>query len=274
MQTFKNLDQLLRKYAANGLILFSLLTVIGCSPQLNIGEEKGNTIHSSPHLKFESDKLSGLIEYKGFIVRYDSTHRVPAFVMHRVTPQQLSDSLGIKARRSNRFWVDEMRLASKSATSEDYRKSGFDRGHHAPAGDFVYSQRLKDESFVYSNISPQKAGLNRGPLAKIERRIREKVEDCKCRAYVITGTHFENEKPQAIGSNQVGVPDYVYKLVYYPKTSHMFAFLLDNRLGKYSRDLFEYQKTVDDIEALTQENFFDRLDDALENELEKKRTTF
>ncbi|MCE7996910.1 MAG: DNA/RNA non-specific endonuclease [Roseivirga sp.] len=274
MQTFKIQNRFLRKYAANGLMLFSLFLVIGCSPQLNPGKGGGNRVNSSPHLKFETDALSDLIRYQGFVVRYDYLHRVPTFVIHRITPQQLSDSAGIKAKRSNRFWVDKTRLVSKSATSDDYRKSGFDRGHHAPAGDFVYSQELKDESFVYSNISPQKAGLNRGPLAKIERQIREKAEVCKCRAYVITGTHFESNTSNSIGSNQVGVPDYVYKLVYYPKTSHMFAFLLDNRLGKYPGDLSQYQKTVDDIEALTQEDFFDRLDDALEDKLEKKRLTF
>lgn len=236
--------------------------------------QEGYQAPSSPHLRFEGDQLADLIDYKGFVVKYDPTHRIPAFVIHRVTPHQLSDSSGIKAKRSNRFWVDQNRLGSKSATSADYRKSGFDRGHHAPAGDFVYSQQLKDESFVYTNISPQKPGLNRGPLAKIERQIREKVEACKCNAYVVTGTHFEVGPENTIGDNQVGVPSHIYKLAYFPDNGKMYAFLLDNRLKEYLGDLFHHQQTVDVIEALTQQDFFDQLHDDLEDQLEKKLSSF
>lgn len=251
-----------------------LLVTCGCSPAMKVLMEPGHQLSTIPHLRFESDNTEKLMVYEGFVVKFDSSHKVPGFVTQVITPEQLTDSLGIKAKRSNRFWVDQSIIAGLSATSADYRKSGYDRGHHAPAGDFVYSQSLKDESFVYTNISPQNAKLNRGPLAKLEKQVREKVDACQCNAYVITGTHFEDKAIKTIGTNEVGVPDYIYKVIYYPELGRMYAFLLDNRLKEYLGDLFHHQQTVDAIEALTGEDFFDQLQDALETALEKKLSSF
>ncbi|GAB5526507.1 MAG: hypothetical protein Roseis2KO_43790 [Roseivirga sp.] len=236
--------------------------------------EKGTKPSSNPHLRFENDATEKLIIYDGFVVKYDTANRVPGYVMHRITPRQLSDSAGFKAKRSNRFWVDQLNLDSYSATSGDYRKSGYDRGHHAPAGDFVYSQSLKDESFVYSNISPQNPKLNRGALVKVENRIRERVADCSCVAYVITGTHFEPSKAKSIGTNQVGVPTYIYKIAFYPQLGQMFGLVLDNTAAEYAKDLFHFQKSIDAIELLTGEDFFEKLDDNIESKLEKQVSKF
>jgi endonuclease G len=252
-----------------------LILASGCSPKTGIVMQADTQPSTNPHIRFETDNLNELIAYDGFVVKYDRKHRVPAFVMHRITPGQLSDSAGVKAKRSNRFWIDQLNLADDSATAQDYRKSGYDRGHHAPAGDFVYSQSLKDESFVYSNISPQNAKLNRGALVKIERRIREKIMDCNCVGYVITGTYFDpSKKPKSIGENNVGVPTYIYKIAFYPKLAKMYGLVLDNTARQYSKDLFSFQKSIDAIELLTGEDFFEKLRDDIENRLEKQLSQF
>jgi endonuclease G len=54
----------------------------------------------------------------------------------------------------------------------DYTNSGFDRGHLAPAGDMKWSETAMDESFLMSNISPQKPAFNRGIWKKLEEKIR------------------------------------------------------------------------------------------------------
>ena len=254
--------------------MIPLLFMFSCSPTFNLQLKEGYNSPQNPHLRFEGDDDEGLILYKGFVVKYDSVHKVPSFVIHRLSPQQLSDSAGIEAKRKNRFWVDEKRLAGISATSKDYRKSGFDRGHHAPAGDFVFSQAANDESFVYTNISPQNPKLNRGALSRIESGIREKVRDCNCTAYIITGTYFENLRTETIGEHGVGVPKYIYKLAFFPDKGRMYAFLLDNTKTEFNDDLFRYQRSVDAIELLTEEDFFDQIEEAQQNKLEEKVTTF
>lgn len=265
----------LAKVSIRNVFLVCLISLIaGCSPKIRVLMQDDYKRPSNPHLRFESDNEESLIVYKGFVVKYDTAHRVPSFVVHRIIPLQISDSVGIKAKRKNRFWIDQFNLADYSATSQDYSKSGYDRGHHAPAGDFVYSQTLNDESFVYTNISPQNAKLNRGVLAKLEGRIREKVLNCNCAAYVITGTYFQGAQNDMIGGNKVGVPTHIYKIVFFPQLGQMYAFLLDNKASDYAKDLFHHQKSVDDIEELTSEDFFELLRDEVESKLEKRVSTF
>lgn len=254
-------------------VYFTLLAGVLCgfaaSGQQAVGLVSDN---ANAHLQYESDLPERFIVYRGFVVRYDTAHRVPLFTIHRVTPEQLQDSAGHRAARSDDFWIDD-RLSAFSASARDYYKSGYDRGHHAPAGDFVRSQRLQDESFVYSNISPQNPKLNRGVFSDLEKEIRLRVEQCTCDAYVVTGTFFSADAVKTIGDRGVGVPDVIYKLAYYPAKKTAIAFQFPNNLERYGR-LAEYQKTVDDIEQLTGEDFFDALPDETENKLERQKRRF
>jgi len=249
-------------------IVALILLITGCQAQ----RHNIDTITRSdnPHLRFESDPLEQFIEYRGYVVSYDSAHKVPRFTIHLLTPKQITDSAGTWAKRSDRFWIDP-RLGDLSATSADYYKSGYDRGHHVPAGDFVYSQRLKDESFALTNVSPQVPELNRGVFAALEQRIRDRVRDCNCEAYIITGTIFLRPGNETIGEGQVGIPSHIFKLVYYPSRRRMYAYRFPNYLGTYSDDIRDYQYTVDELEQLCEEDFFDRLPDDIETKLEKAK---
>lgn len=54
----------------------------------------------------------------------------------------------------------------------EYKHSGYDRGHLAPAEDFAYDYELLERTFNYVNVIPQEPKLNRGPWSKYERLIR------------------------------------------------------------------------------------------------------
>ena len=56
--------------------------------------------------------------------------------------------------------------------NEDYTRSGYDRGHLAPAGDMKWSAKAMRESFYLSNICPQKPKLNRGIWKDLEEQCR------------------------------------------------------------------------------------------------------
>ncbi len=219
-------------------------------------------------LKFESDSIDLFINYNNFIVKYDTLKKIPFFTIHNIYVSQILSNEQPSAKRRNNFFVDDKRLKNKSATNRDYKGSGYDRGHMVPAGDYVVDQEQKDRTFVLSNICPQNPKLNRGIWANLENRIRDKVISLMSYACIITGSICEDE--EYIG-DKVGIPEYFYKLIYFPEKKLMYAFMLSNHLNFYSNDLTEYQVKVNDIEKITGEDFFDKLDDEIENKLESMR---
>lgn len=254
-------------FGVSSLILFS------CS-SIRISLESTTKGSKNPHLFYELNPIESFITYDGYVIQFDSSRKIPNYSIHQITPVQLKDSNGVRASRkeSPDFKVDQ-RIAKYSAQRSDYYKSGYDRGHYVPAGDFVYSQGLKNKTFFYSNASPQLKELNRYGWKYLEEAIRKKVLACNCEAFVVTGTLF-NETSNSIGKNEVGVPAQLYKIVFYPKLRKMYAFKMGNNKSKYQKPLSNYQLTVNELEKLTQHDFFERLEDKCEERLESKLLKF
>lgn len=228
----------------------------------------------NPHLLYELDPIESFLTYEGYLIQFDSLKRVPDYSIHRINPNQLKDSNGVRASRkeSPDFRIDQ-RIDEYSAERSDYYKSGYDRGHYVPAGDFVYSQHLKNKTFYYSNASPQLKELNRYGWKYLEEAIRQKVLICNCEAFVITGSLF-NKTIDVIGKNKVGIPNQLYKIAFFPKLRKMYAFKMENSTAKYQKPLSSYQLTVDELEKLSQQDFFERLEDKTEEKLESKLLKF
>lgn len=218
-------------------------------------------------LQFESDDRGSFLTYTAFVVCFDSSLKVPYFCIHVLREQELVPADGQKARRQRGFFVDP-RIAAWSATNADYKASGYDRGHMVPAGDFDASQGLKDETFTYANVTPQKPALNRGLWLQIETAIRAAVCRDHADAVVITGALYSMVGVPRLGPGRVGVPDYLYKMAYFPGLNVMYAFLVDNSLSMYYGSCVDYQVRVDDIERLANQDFFDLVDRHLQDSLE------
>lgn len=255
------------------LIGIVAMAVISCStPRFSI--ESSTKSSTNPHLLYESDPIEDYLVYDGFLIQFDTLRKIPKYTIHRIDPIQLKDSNGVRASRNESpdFKIDP-RIIQYSAVRSDYYQSGYDRGHHVPAGDFVYSQCLKNETFNYGNVSPQLKELNRYGWKYLEEAIRKKVLACNCEAFVITGTLF-NETYNSIGKNKVGVPDQLYKIAFYPRLGKIYAFLMNNSSEEYRPPFSNYQLTVDQLEKETGCDFFERLTDEDETKLESKIKKF
>ena len=169
-------------------------------------------------------------------------------------------------QRSNDFESDP-NVRTGSATDRDYKGSGYDRGHLAPAADMSSSANTMQESFYYSNMSPQDPSFNRGIWKKLEELVRDWAVDYKS-VYVVTGPVLSDGLP-TIGPNQVSVPKYYYKVILdhheHPKA---IAFILPNQGSKES--LTRYVVSIDELEKITGIDFFPGLVDKEENALEKE----
>ena len=201
-----------------------------------------------------------IVKHNYYILSYLEDFEQAEWVYYVLTPKMLRG----RVRRTNDFRVDT-KVSTGSASNKDYKYSGYDRGHLAPAGDMKISNLAMNESFLYSNISPQSPLLNRDKWKSLETLVREWASEEKI--HVVTGGILVSGL-QEIGNNGVDVPKYFYKIIYSPNKDKMIAFILPNE--KCKMDLKEYVVTVDKVEELTNIDFFPQLVDEIEENLESK----
>jgi endonuclease G len=175
----------------------------------------------------DGDQL-GLRElcFDAFAVLHSGRSKTPLVVIERLTRTQLLDAQD--EVRTDRFFADARLRAAERATLDDYKGSGYDRGHMAPAGDMPTSAAMA-QSFSLANVVPQAPENNRGVWAKaVEKATRRYVMRTTGPVYVFTGPVFAGTIP-TIGPGQVWVPTQLYKLVYDAEANRAWAHWIDNR---------------------------------------------
>lgn len=205
-------------------------------------------------------------EYIGFTLCYREQYEQAEWVAYEINTAELVK----EASRTDDFRPDP-KISTGSATLADYKGSGYDRGHLAPAADLAYSKETMSESFYMSNMSPQTGGLNRGVWKDLEAEVREWTEQFGS-VYVVSGPVLEKDSYPTIGENKVAVPEYYYKVLFAPEgrdgTPEMIGFLMPNK--KLKEDFFAFAVSVDEIESRTGLDFFHSVDDAAESSLEAR----
>ena len=209
---------------------------------------------------FPDCKNGELIKHRYYSLCYSEDHEQASWTAHRLTIKSITGP----QKRTNNFRIDRD-VVTGSATKEDYKHSGFDRGHLVPAGDMKLNRTSMSETFYMSNMSPQVAGFNRGVWNRIENIVRKWTKTYD-ELFVVTGPVLEKGLP-VIGYG-VSIPKYFYKIVFdnTSKTPKMLAFLIENKSDK--KHISEFVTTVDEVERVTGLNFFASLPTKLQAKLE------
>lgn len=163
------------------------------------------------------------------------------------------------------FFIEDNAVKTGSASWKNYKNSGYDKGHLCPAGDRKKDYEMYQETFLTSNISPQRHDFNDGVWNRLEQKVRywaTKYDGL----YVVTGGVL-SDNLKTIGKEQVAVPNYFYKVLMTKKGDKMIGFLVPHEASE--KPLYEFVVDVDTIEKLTGIDFFPQLPDALENKFEK-----
>ncbi len=183
----------------------------------------------------------------GYGINYNFETKVAHFVVDHIKVSDLAKN----AKRKDNFRMDPKVDDDKEATLADYAKSGYDRGHIAPAANFSSSVEEMSESFYLTNMMPQNANNNRGIWKKTEGMARDFATKYG-EVYVISGTIYEGE-PVVMGNN-VLVPSHVYKIIIDPKNKRAMSFLFPNTKLRV-RDLPNYIVSIKEIEKRSGVNF-------------------
>lgn len=225
-------------------------------PKLNAGEE--------------------VIYHSAYALVYAEPYEQAKWVAHIILPDVVKGNEG----RSNDFRPDE-KIRTGSAVEADYFLKtmradstfaydafGYDRGHLAPSADFRYSKKALSESYLYSNMSPQVAKLNRGRWAELEDLVRQYVIKNNTQVYVVSGGVLKpGLKKIERGINKVSIPEQYFKVVLDPSNHRAIGFIMPNM--DCELPVMNYAVSIDSVEAVSGIDFFYKLADEEENVLEK-----
>jgi endonuclease G len=202
-----------------------------------------------------------LVKHEAYELYYVNEAEEAAWVAYNLTEEHLNGP----NHRSNNFEPDPL-VKLGSAEAADYTHSGYDRGHLAPAADFSWSSTAMQESFYYSNMTPQDPSFNRGKWKELEEQVREWAAEYHY-VTVITGPIFNNVK-ERIGPDHVVVPQQFYKVILTKENGvpKAIGFLMENHA--LHSNLVNYATSIDKIEQISGLNFFEGLNDSIENKLE------
>jgi len=187
-----------------------------------------NAVKETGVPKYKGDAPEAtLLCREGYLLSHNTDKKTPDWVVERLMPPRFSGP-GDRNEQGNPFAPDPDLAKGKRAELVDYKKSGYDRGHMAPAADMKFSERATEQSFYLSNMSPQIGpNMNRGIWADLEGLTRSWA--CERGDIVVwTGPIYGDKFNKAIGPNEVAVPDAFYKVAYDPRRSRAIAFILPN----------------------------------------------
>ncbi len=199
-----------------------------------------------------------------YIVGYSYLFRQPRWAM-QIIDDSTMQMTGDFDRLDN--FREDLRIPEKfRATLNDYKGSGFDRGHLINSADRKASRIVNSETFLLSNMCPQKASFNRDIWFELEHAIRilaEKEEYAE--VYTTCGPLFAIGDPiEVIGKNHVVVPDAFFKSILTERTKarstnqlKMWSFIIPNE--KATQPLQDFLVPTIEVERRAGLPLWDRL---------------
>lgn len=228
-----------------------------------------------PALKHGTPLTSHLRVFSSYVAEYDPRLRNPRYVLEHFT----ADVLRGGGDRAGSLFKEDAALDPRfRAQLSDFRGSGYDRGHMAPAANHKRSQQAMDETFSLTNVSPQVgAGFNRDYWARFERFVQETAQRCED-VYVVTGPLWlPTPRPGGDGAGGaqwvmqhamlgapprlVGVPTHFFKVVLGEGAKNgggdvVGAFVMPNAAIDPATPLASFSVPVSSLEEVSGISFF------------------
>src|SRR4051794_35366077 len=170
--------------------------------------------------------------YSAFTVLHSGITRTPLWAAEHLTRNGLDAA--VATERKNTFHEEPRLPPDERADLDDYARSGFDRGHLAPAADMP-DEHAQHESFSLANMIPQDPQSNRGLWSGIESAVRGLARKSE-ELYVVSGPIFQGTTLRRL-RGRVLVPTHTFKAVYDPKRNQAGAYLVENGDGDQWRSV-------------------------------------
>ena len=204
-----------------------------------------------------------LLVNAGYVVGYSDELGNPRWAAYRVVDAEPREA----PPRPDTFAVDP-RTAAR-IEPEVYTRSGYDRGHLAPNHVIAtrYGAQAQAETFLMSNITPQRHELNGGLWRQLEQRIATSYAGRFGEVWVLAGPVFGANSERL--RRRVAVPEACYMIIVDESDGRVraAAFLFPQTLPA-DAELGDYLVNIDEIERRTGLDFLSELPDPAESALE------
>ncbi|CAJ0586733.1 unnamed protein product, partial [Mesorhabditis spiculigera] len=194
---------------------------------------------SSQIMQFGYPGFDNVRTFEDFVLSYDRKTRTAHWVCEHLSPDRMVYDPKVDRSKSE-FKPDTSVHEYFQSKNEDYKGSGYDRGHLAAAGNHRRSQNSVDQTFLLSNMSPQVGrGFNRDKWNDVEKHVRTLAKK-NPNVYVMTGPLYMPRKEidgnlyvkyKVIGKNNVAVPTHFFKVALIetvPGSFELEAYVLPN----------------------------------------------
>ncbi len=132
---------------------------------------------------------ANLGELRNYSIEWDAKLKA-----NRWTCYELYDVLLQKnVKRQNAFQQDPEIPANEQTSPDDYRGSGFTRGHLCPSGDRLYSAAQNKQTFYLTNMQPQIQGHNGGVWGDLEKKVRAWAGRCDT-LYIVKAATIDKDE--------------------------------------------------------------------------------
>lgn len=220
-----------------------------------------------------------IIHHKAYSLSFNTEYNNPNWVQWMLTAERANGS----GRRSNEFLPDpdEKLEWRHQVNTDDYKGSGYDRGHMCPAADNRWDAKAMTECFYMSNMCPQLHELNSGSWETLESSCRRWAQREGC-IYIVSGPVYDWElkarreepasrKRLAIGrQHKVTVPTGFFKCVLSLREGEEKAIAFYYTNDDKRQEMRQVCMPVDSIEAMTGFDFFHDVDKKVEKRVEAK----
>lgn len=176
---------------------------------------------TTPTLGVNAD--TSLICKSKYAALHDNNLLVSRWVIYSLDREE---TLGCVPRKDS-FHQEPSLDSARRAKVSDYEKTGYARGHQAPAEDFSTDADLIRESFSMANMSPQIAGLNSQGWARLEETVRAWAWS-RGQVVIYTGITV-TKKPKTIGASKVAVPNGFWKVLVDPQSGESLGIYMPHK---------------------------------------------
>ena len=177
--------------------------------------------------------------------------------------------------RQDDFREDPELDPSYRSTLNDYRKSGFSRGHLCPSADRFCSNEQNSQTFFLSNMQPQWQNHNGGLWSNLEDLVRDWADECDTLYVVKAATIRSDQVYDEKCNGRLPVPKYFYMAILsYDRANNKYKAIglwtVHSNVSDKNKNYGDYAISIDKLEELTGIDFFCNLPDSIEEEVEKK----